>query len=69
MKREEYEILVPVKETWVFRVRAFSKKEALEKYNNDDDGVEQICSIGGWPKDKRGYQSASILVRGKNENR
>lgn len=50
-----YEVTMPVKETWIFEVSASSRKEALELYyDHDQSAVNQICSLGGWPKGSRG---------------
>lgn len=46
-----YEVGVPVKETWVFRVLAKNKKDAWDKIQrNEDDSIEQVCSLGGGSK-------------------
>lgn len=44
---ELYEVLIPVKETWIFHILASSKKNAIERIYNHEG--EQVCSDGGWP--------------------
>lgn len=63
MKPEKtYEVRIPVKETWVFTVKAKSKKEAIAKVYSNDDSVEQTCSLGGWPKGKNAMESFKPLA-------
>lgn len=65
MKKEKtYWIYVPVKETWVFTVKASSKKEALERYLKNHESLEQNSSQGGWPKGNRGQPTSKIQVEG-----
>jgi len=44
-----YEVGIPVKEVWIFRVSAKNAKEAYEKVRNNGAG-EQICSVAGTKK-------------------
>lgn len=49
IRQKTYELAIPVKTTWIFRVVATSKKEAFQKYQNSSIDVHQICDEGGWP--------------------
>lgn len=42
-----YEIAEPIKETWLFEVKAEGILQALELHDNGES--EQMCSISGWP--------------------
>jgi len=42
-----YEIRAPIKETWHFEVWATSKKDALQRYRDNDESLQQTCSTGG----------------------
>jgi hypothetical protein len=44
-----WEIHVPIKETWIFQVEASSQQDALNKFKEHHQSVQQNCSISGWP--------------------
>jgi len=45
-----YEVIIPIKESWVFRVRAKTKDHAVwmadSNYSKEENELRQICSTG-----------------------
>ena len=46
-KLKTYEVGIPIKEVWIFRVKATSKKEAIRLAGWNSETVEQIGSTSG----------------------
>lgn len=64
MPSKLFEIMVPIKETWVFRVMANSKEHALELFESDSNLVNQTCTTSGWPNRRQ-----KIVVTAINETK
>ena len=41
----EFELWVPVAQYWVYRVMAYSNKDAIKRWENNDDTLEQNCEM------------------------
>lgn len=56
-----YEVKIPVRETWVFTVRASSQAEAIALVNKGYG--HQTCSVGGWPIGRRGTPTEKPVAK------
>lgn len=46
-KEKWFEVGVPVREVWIFHVKAKDKREALKRVKDHHTSVDQVCSVAG----------------------